>query len=923
MRSSIYDYCICFAVVMFVTLLAGPARAGAQLAIGDGHMCAINDYQELSCWGTNTHGALGNGTNQRMLLPDKVIALGDSVSQVATGLYHSCALNSAGQVYCWGFNDNGELGLGHYDSQYEPVAVPGLAAPVSQIAANLGKSCFIDGGGGLSCVGANWFGQLGDGSEETRTTPVAVQGFSSGTVQVATGGYHSCALNSSGAVYCWGNNALGQLGNGSTDQSTVPVAVLGLESGVVAISAGHLHSCALLNSGAVRCWGNNNFGELGDGSAGGYSDLITSVSGLPDDIVSVQAGRYFSCALSQSGQVYCWGRNDLGQVGDLFGAYYATAQLKPGLSGTITQLVVNYDNACALNSDKVLACWGKGDNGQLGDGQLFNRALPVVVRNYPEAPKFDDIALTDNGRVAVGAQHACAIDRFGSLKCWGLNTSGQLGNGSYEPGLAATAVTALRNNVRKVSAGIITTCTILRDGAAHCWGHNESGDIGDGSYTTRNRPTTVGVFASGAADISAGNGKACLVDAGGQRHCWGSNFDGGLGLALDTGQSRLTPTALNGEPAHAAAVEVGMGNHACMVLNSGAVNCWGYNSYGQLGNNSYNPTLAPVAVTGLPFNASTVTSGSAFSCASLVDGSVWCWGRNNRGQLGSGDYADSPIPLAVQSLPEAISKVAAANESVCALGQSGTLYCWGSDAHGQLGRGAYVGIAPLPLAIASLPGAQSIIDFDAGTATVCALTSLDAMYCWGRGWGGILGNGGSSDSPAPVLVNGFYTEQGPELYIIAEAKPSAAGNVSCSALSVSYGGSVSCSAQPNPGYRFERFNLCPQQDCSLSDIRHDVLLQAFFSAEQYQVGLGPLRGGSVEASAQTVGYGQLLTYTLTAATGYRIRQQVGGTCPAGQWLNDNTYQTGAITSACTVLFRFERIKARRKFPLWLLAPSQP
>ena len=235
----------------------------------------------------------------------------DGVAAIAAGDDHTCALTASGGVKCWGTNWSGQLGDGTTDDRLTPVDVSGLSSGVTAIAASRYHTCALTVSGGVMCWGA---GPLGDGTTDARLIPVDVSGLSSGVTAIAAGGNHTCALTASGGVKCWGENAFGQLGDGTIDARLTPVDVSGLSSGVTAIAAGVSHTCALTVSGGVKCWGENGDGQLGNGTD--YSRLTpVDVSGLSSGVVDIAAGWRHTCALTASGGVKCWGSNDYGQLG--------------------------------------------------------------------------------------------------------------------------------------------------------------------------------------------------------------------------------------------------------------------------------------------------------------------------------------------------------------------------------------------------------------------------------------------------------------------------------------------------------------------------------------------------------------------------------------------------------------------------------
>jgi alpha-tubulin suppressor-like RCC1 family protein len=229
-------------------------------------MCALTTAGAVWCCGDNVYGDLGNGSTISSSVPVAVTGLSSPVRAVTAGWYHTCALTTAGAVSCWGDNSNGKLGNGSNVSSDVPVAVMGLSLGVQGIAAGAGHTCALTAAGGVQCWGANSAGELGNGSTTDSWTPVDAMGLSSGIQAITVGSSHSCALTTAGAVSCWGFNQFGQVGNGSTTDSHVPVAVAGLLSGIQAISAGDGHTCALAAGGRIQCWGSNDLGNLGNGT---------------------------------------------------------------------------------------------------------------------------------------------------------------------------------------------------------------------------------------------------------------------------------------------------------------------------------------------------------------------------------------------------------------------------------------------------------------------------------------------------------------------------------------------------------------------------------------------------------------------------------------------------------------------------------
>jgi alpha-tubulin suppressor-like RCC1 family protein len=344
------------------------------------HTCAILDGGGVVCWGRNESGQLGTGaTGDDRSTPVPVANMRSGVQTLASGSDQTCALMDGGNVMCWGVNEDGQLGNGMAGGNRPfPVSVLGLTN-VDAISAGEYHTCALIRGD-VKCWGQNTSGQLGNGtSGGNRAVPVQVVGLSNGVEAIALGEYHSCALLMSGGVECWGDNEFGQLGNGTKTDSPIPVAVSGLASGVRTIAVGGYHSCALMSGGDLRCWGLNWYGQLGVGSMMVSSPLPLPVMALMSDVEDISAGEYHSCARTRAGAFLCWGQNSSGQIGD--GSMVDRASPIPvtGLMGLPRSSSLGEQHSCALFDRGVIECWGDGSAGQLGNGSATNSSTPVVV----------------------------------------------------------------------------------------------------------------------------------------------------------------------------------------------------------------------------------------------------------------------------------------------------------------------------------------------------------------------------------------------------------------------------------------------------------------------------------------------------------------------------------------------------------------
>jgi alpha-tubulin suppressor-like RCC1 family protein len=370
------------------------------------------------------------------------------------------------------------------------------------------------------------------------------------TPSISAGIAHTCFLNSEGVVKCWGNNKYGQLGDGTTINRFTPTQVVGLTDKVVAISAGGYHTCALTTDGKVKCWGGNDAnggGRLGDGTTTQQSRPV-NVIGLPDKIKAIAAGGYHTCAITSQGSVKCWGDNQAGALGN--GKYKYGGQLTPvdviGLTNGIISLSAADGRTCAVTEAGKAKCWGDGFFGELGNGTTNWSLTPVDVKG-----------LTNVKAITGGDYHTCALTSGGGVKCWGSSTFGSLGNS--EPSKASLLdfqwltsgiypipvdVSGLTSGIKSIAAGGRHTCALTINGGVKCWGCNENGQLGDGKFIAmppfaNSTPVDVIGLTSGVIAITAGDSHTCALTQDGKIKCWGSNSAGELGNGTTTNQ--LTP----------------------------------------------------------------------------------------------------------------------------------------------------------------------------------------------------------------------------------------------------------------------------------------------------------------------------------------------------------------------------------------------
>jgi alpha-tubulin suppressor-like RCC1 family protein len=709
-----------------VAVVDSPVSSGLE------HTCAILTDNKVACWGKNNRGQLGSVTSGNSDIPivvpglDKVVALGaysestcaaksdgtvwcwgsdPSVTTGTTlttptkvaglnniialaggdsqsGAKHICALDKFGRVSCWGQNTSGQLGngtLSSHDLSLPPSAIPvevtNLTDAVS-IAASGSATCAIQRAGTVICWGYGNQGQVGLlVRDPTPTTirisiPVAVAGVNN-AVSLAMSSTQSCAVLADGSITCWGFGSTFQ--NIATPLGFVPTTIAGI-SNVASLTLGDHHACALKTDTSVACWG-TWFAFSGANQIIQSTPLsVKDASGAAMlGAISVSSGADHACALKEDGNVFCWGSNTSGQLGDAATANHFVANpvlltnIGPPVTATFsTAITTGYVHSCALKVNGDVACWGGGGYGQLGNGFTGNSSLPVTVP-LPSAAV----------SVSAGYAHTCALLVNGDVACWGLNEDGQIGNGSNVDSLLPVVVN-IGGSAASVSSGAHHTCAVKTSGAAICWGRGDLGQLGSSVFASSNIPVGVNV-PGGVLSVSSGGFHTCAIKTNSTAICWGFGGDGALGNGSTNRTASPVDVSIAGNVIKISAGEF----HTCAIKSGGAVACWGYGYQGQLGNSANNTSALPVSVIGIS-NAASISAGGTHTCALQTNSQVFCWGDGLQGQMGNGANLSTNIPTPV-TLTGGVSALAAGAVGNCVLKTNGDIECWGDGTYGQNG----------------------------------------------------------------------------------------------------------------------------------------------------------------------------------------------------------------------------------------------
>lgn len=364
-------------------LVTGAATAGVlwfrQITAGSFHTCGVTTDDRAYCWGQNSSGELGDGTGTSSSTP-VVVAGGLRFVQVSAGSYYTCGLTTDDRAYCWGENISGKLGDGTAINRLSPAAVRG-GHRFRQVDAGGSHSCGVTTANEALCWGYNRYGQLGDGSTfHRRQRPVLVAG-GHHFIRVTAGLIHTCGLTLAHRAYCWGNGDDGRIGDGKTFQRRTPTRVVGAGAfNVRQLVAGGSHSCSVTTDDMAFCWGNNTFGQIGDGSTTNRVASTAVTGGI--GFSGVSPGEDHTCGVTPGSLAYCWGRGYYGQLGNGLNGDDANRLTPTAVTGDLYFNTVSSGrtHTCGVTTGGRAYCWGGNTAGQLGNGTTsFSRPEPVAV----------------------------------------------------------------------------------------------------------------------------------------------------------------------------------------------------------------------------------------------------------------------------------------------------------------------------------------------------------------------------------------------------------------------------------------------------------------------------------------------------------------------------------------------------------------
>jgi alpha-tubulin suppressor-like RCC1 family protein/uncharacterized ParB-like nuclease family protein len=782
-------------------------------------------------------GQLGNDNTTDTNTPGAPINLGTgrTATAVTTKGLHTCALLDNGQVTCFGLNQNGQLGNGNTNNNNAPNTTVTLPAGRTATAISTSSdyhTCALLDNDQVTCWGQNSFGELGLGDTNGASTPRDIINLGSDrrVISISSGQFHNCALLDDSTVKCWGSNGLGQLGLGDTNHRGDSTNEMGDNLSTVNLLAPSVTASSIIDqSTEIRfsiTFSDNVFGlESDDFTQSGTATDCTfspwssqAIAGLPVVVIA-------NCATSGSVDITL-NKDSVFDINGNTGPYssYEFASTEIDVTSPTATFVTTQNSsedlftsfALRLKFDEYITDLTPDDFEYTGSAQGCQFSVPFSAAR-PEVEIFIMVRCKTGGTIQVtlkanavkdvsgntgpvndlqfalltldpyvtripiqidgGDDHTCALFNDGRVKCWGTNTSGQLGVGpgnEFARGLTPGSMgdnaafidfgRSRHSFVVSITSGKDFNCALLSNGRPMCWGNDSLSQLGR-STGDNFVPESIQQGLE-VTQISAGENHACALNARGAITCWGANDKGQLAIgSISTPKNYDDRNVINFYGQELIATQVTAGsNHTCAILLGGDVSCWGDNANGQLG---FDPTTTPTLSSPSTFldlqnnrSALSISAGGNHTCAILNDDTLSCWGANSSGQIGNGNSgtdAITPTDVAFDNSLHA-TFVAAGGEFTCAILSDSSTRCWGANGSGQLGHGDSVN-TDTPGSALDFAGTRKANVLGTGTAHSCAVLDDLTTKCWGNNSSGELGLESSAGRGTdPNDLNGIVTD---------------------------------------------------------------------------------------------------------------------------------------------------------------------
>ena len=584
-------------------------------------------------------------------------------------------------------------------------------------------------------------GQLGNATIISRSTPVTTFAGGSSWKQVSGGNVHTAAIKTDGTLWTWGAGGVGRLGTNDVTNRSTPVTTFAGGTNWKQVASGNAHTAAIKTDGTLWTWGWNSNGQLGTNDVTNRSTPVTTFAG-GTNWKQVSGGSIYTAAIKTDGTLWTWGAGSYGRLGNGVTTGNISTPVTTFAGGTDWKQVMGStgNQTAAIKTDGTLWTWGQGTSGQLGTNDVTNVSTPVTT--FAGGTNWKTLAT----RIS---SHTSAIKTDGTLWTWGYGATGRLGTNDTTNRSTPVTTFAGGSSWKQVSSGATHTASIKTDGTLWTWGFGTQGQLGTNDTTTRSTPVTTFAGGTNWKQVSAGNVHTAAIKTDGTLWTWGAGGVGRLGTNDVTNRSTPVTTFAGGTNWK----QVASGNaHTAAIKTDGTLWTWGWNSNGQLGTNDVTNRSTPVTTFAGGTNWKQVSSGNSHTIALKDDGvnkELYSFGSNADGKLGFPESSLDGVPNQTFAEETNWKQVSSGNSHTAAIKTDGTLWTWGAGFSGILGNAA---ITDRSTPVTTFSGGTNWKQVSSGNSHTAAIKTDGTLWTWGSGFSGILGTNDLTTRSTPVTT---------------------------------------------------------------------------------------------------------------------------------------------------------------------------
>ena len=723
---------------IYTRLVVLPEGFVGLLFAGDNYGGYIAETDNWS-WGDNIFGQLGNNAGGVRYTPVSLLGNKKTFCKISAGYYHTLTIQHNGQVWTWGYNLRGQLGDNSVTNRATPVSLLGNKKTFCKIATGNNHSLGIQHNGQVWGWGLDQYGNLGDNSTVSRRTPVSIHGGKKTFCHVSGGFDHSLGIDYTGQVWGWGFNSTGQIGDNSLTSRVTPVSILGGKKTFCQITGGIYHSLGIDYTGQVWSWGTNIYGQLGNNTITSRR-TPASIHGGKKTFCQISAGRYHVVGVDFRGLVWAWGINVYGQIGDNTGVdkHKCTPVSILGTKKTFCKIMGGGDHSMGVDFHGQVWAWGFNQYGQLGNG-TGTFVTPLSVHGSKKT----------FCQISHGNQYTSSVDKNGQVWTWGHGSYGKLGINNTASRLTPVSILGNKKTFCRISGNNFFTHGIQNSGIVWGWGYNNYGQLGNNAITSQLTPVSILGSRKSFVNIFAGISHTLGIQFTGiggnyQIWSWGYNSRGQLGDNSVT--SRLTPVEILGNRKTFCQIYGGE-QHSISLDKNSDIWCWGNNIYGQLGDNSVTSRLTPVSVAGTEKIFCQISSGKEHLIAIDNAGQIWSWGYNLYGMIGDNTVTSRRTPVSILGSKKTFCQISGGYSYTAAIDFRGLVWAWGINTASQLGDNTLTS-RRTPVSI--LGSKKTFCKIATGSEATIGIEYNGQIWGWGNNTSGQLGIIYTSYTPVRV-----------------------------------------------------------------------------------------------------------------------------------------------------------------------------